>query len=109
MRDRNLLALLRHEVWVERPEVAVVEGNPARPHYVREAKARRALVQPLGGTLKMELAGKLPEATHLVYLEEAVEAADVVVWDAQRYEVQACEDEGGQGHHWRAVVREDRR
>lgn len=108
MRDGNLRALLRHEVWVERPEVEAIEGNPTRPRYAREGKARRALVQPLAGTLKAELAGKLPEATHLVYLEEAVDAGDVLVWGEARYEVQVCEDAGGQSHHWSAVVREYR-
>ena len=47
MKDGNLRALLRHEVWVERPEVEAIEGNPTRPRYVRENTARRALVQPL--------------------------------------------------------------
>lgn len=103
MRDGNLRVMLRDEVWVERPEVGIVEGNPAAARYVREAEARRGLVQPLTGTLRGGLAGKLPESTHVVYLEVAVEAADVVVRGAERYEVLACEDEGGQGHHWRAI------
>ncbi|MHB8996915.1 MAG: hypothetical protein ACYC63_16855 [Armatimonadota bacterium] len=105
MRDANLGAMLRDEVWVERPEVTVVEGNPTTPRYVREAAARRGLVQPLTGKLAAELIGKLPESTHVVYLEEAVEAADVLVCEGVRYEALSCEDEGGQGHHWRVVVR----
>lgn len=105
MRDVNLRGLLRDEVWVERVEVGAVEGNPTTPQYVREEAARRALVQPLTGMLREGLTGKLPEATHVVYLEEAVAAAEVLVWGEMRLEVLACEDEGGQGHHWRAVVR----
>ena len=99
--------MLHDEVWVERPVVATVRGNPTAPRYVREKAARRALVQPLTGALRADLAGKLPESTHVVYLEAALEAADVVVCGEERYEVLACEDEGGQGHHWRAVVRRE--
>jgi hypothetical protein len=108
MRDDNLRSLLRHEVWVERPVVAVNEGNPTTPHYEREATARRALVQPLTGTLRSELPGRLPEATHVVYLEEMVEAGERLLWGDERFEVQACENQGGQGHHFRAVIKADR-
>jgi hypothetical protein len=55
--------------------------------------------------LAAELIGKLPESTHVVYLEAAVEAADVLECEGVRYEALSCEDEGGQGHHWRVVVR----
>lgn len=106
--DVNLQEMLRHEVYVERPEVRFVDGDVATPRYVTDGEARRALVQPVKAETRETVAGKWEEATHVVYLgaEDEVRAGDVLVRGACRYEVVGVEDEGGQGHHWRVWVRE---
>jgi len=112
MDDRNLQALLKHSAYVDRAATAIGAGlDPLSPSYVRETGPIPALVQPLRGDLAATVAGQLPEATHVVYLEGGVQLApgDVLVVQAgveeRRFEVLAVEDEGGQGHHLRVVVR----
>jgi hypothetical protein len=168
--------MLQQTAYVDRAEVGASGLDPLSPEYVRQSKPLPALVQPLRGDLAATVAGKLPEATHVVYLEagpkiipgdlltvellngKLVEAADIGVstvsvteetWGpgdtveigeevmlerfvvegaedhvleldgalemyhpagervaaVRQYEALAVEDEGGQGHHLRVVVR----
>ena len=111
MDDRNLQALMNRRAWIEQAEAGVGGGSDVlSPRYVRQAEAVRVAVQPLRGELAVTVAGKLPEATHVVYLEAGPEVrpGDVLAVEAvgaeQRYEVLCVEDDGGRGHHLRLVV-----
>lgn len=109
MVDANLRSLLTETAYVERAETAIGGGlDPLSPQYVRQGGALPALVQPLHGDLAVTVAGKWPEATHVAYLEAGVvvEAGDALAVGERRYEVLAVEDEGGQGHHLRLVVKD---
>jgi len=112
MGDPGLRMVLKHSAYVARAEVAVGAGlDPKSPQYVPGDGPVPALVQPLRGTLAATVAGQLPEATHVVYMEGGVrvDPGDVVTVEAglqeRRFEALAVEDEGGQGHHLRVVVR----
>lgn len=172
MVDLNLVGLLRHEVWIERPEVRMVAGDVAVARSVRQAGLVRARIRPLEAQETAGLLGRLEEAQYAVYLagEEALAEGDVLVqrvWvtrlaeevaqgarelrveeamarpgeelevgeqhgivagvlgavvrlaeslasaheagcevvGVRRFEVLGVEDEGGQGHHRRALVR----
>ncbi|MCE5237318.1 hypothetical protein LLH23_02375 [bacterium] len=112
MEDVNLRMVLSQAAYVDRAETAIGTGlDPLSPRYARDAAALPALVQPLRGDLVVTVAGKLPEATHVVYLEGGVQLrpGDVLAVaegaSERKYEVLDVEDEGGQGHHLRVVVR----
>jgi len=112
MSDRNLTMMLKHSAYVERAAIAVGAGlDPKSPLFERGLGPIPALVQPLRGSLAHTVLGKLPEATHVVYIEGGVqlEPGDVLAVEAgieeRRYEVLTVEDGGGQGHHLRVVVR----
>ncbi len=112
MPDQNLQQLLRQTAYVERAQIALGgAGNPLSPQFVRETEPRAVLVQPLRGELAATLMGKLPAATHVGYMAApaAVAPADVLVVVAPeaeaRYEILAVEDEGGQGHHLRLILK----
>jgi len=112
MEDVNLRMVLSQAAYVERAESAIGTGlDPLSPRYVRDAAVLPALVQPLRGDLVATVAGTLPEATHVVYLEGNVQLSpgDVLAVtegaSERKYEVLSVEDEGGQGHHLRVVVR----
>ena len=176
MVDANLRQMLQQTAYVDRAEIGTSRLDPLSPEWVRQTGPLPALVQPLRGDLAATVAGKLPDATHVAYLEagpkivpgdglvveslvgELTEEADVgasqitvteeewgpgdlveigeeavlerFVVEATdrpvlelagtlalyhgthervaavlRYEVLAVEDEGGQGHHLRVVLR----
>ncbi|MEN6304620.1 MAG: hypothetical protein ABFD96_17955 [Armatimonadia bacterium] len=172
MVDVNLAGLLRHEVWIERPEVRMVAGDVAVARGVRQEGLVRVLVRPLDARETAGLLGRLEEARYAVYMTAAEDVAegDVLaqrVWvtrlaeaaaegtrelrveealarpgeeievggesgvlagvvdevvslaegleerheagcevvGVRRFEVLGVEDEGGQGHHWRVLVR----
>ena len=176
MVDANLRQMLQQTAYVDRAEVGVNGMDPLSPEYARQSGPLPALVQPLRGDLAATVAGKLPEATHVVYLQAGptivagdlltvellngklvaeadigaseisvteetwgpgdtveigeevmlerflVEGAEAGVLElnealemyhpvgervaaVRQYEVLVVEDEGGQGHHLRVVVR----
>jgi len=110
--DVNLRLVLKHSAYVQRAQTAIGAGlDPLSTQYVAGEGPVPALVQPLRGDLVATVAGKLPEATHVVYLEGNVQLSpgDVLAVtegaSERKYEVLSVEDEGGQGHHLRVVVR----
>lgn len=112
MPDQNLQRLLRQTAYIERAQIALGgAGNPLSPQFVRATEPCAVLVQPLRGDLAATLMGKLPAATHVGYMAApaAVAPADVLVIVApeaeERYEILTVEDEGGQGHHLRLILR----
>jgi hypothetical protein len=111
--DVNLRLVLKHSAYVQRAQTAIGAGlDPLSTQYVAGEGPVPALVQPLRGDLLATVAGRLPDATHVVYLEGGVQLApgDVLVVEAgaveRRFEALDVEDEGGQGHHLRVVVKE---
>ncbi|MEN6402520.1 MAG: hypothetical protein ABFD94_11320, partial [Armatimonadia bacterium] len=64
MVDVNLAGLLRHEVWIERPEVRMVAGDVAVARGVRQEGLVRVLVRPLDARETAGLLGRLEEARY---------------------------------------------
>jgi len=92
MADPNLRQMLKQTAYVDRAEMGLAGLNPLSPQHVRRTGPVPALVQPLRGDLAATVAGRLPEATHVGYLEAGPEIVPGDVLTVELMNGQIVED-----------------